>query len=191
MALPERESYTEAEYLAFERESEFKHEYIDGQIVAMTGGTGNHSAIAVSTGGWLSMQLPASSCRVYNSDMRVRAMGTYTYPDLSVVCGEPPHFEDEHNDTLLNPVLIGEVLPPSTERFDRGLKFYRYRAIPTLQAYLLIWQSEPHIEQYVRQPTGEWLLSEVVGLDHTLALPSIDCDLPLAMAYKFIQFEDL
>lgn len=188
MALPERETYTEAEYLTFERESEFKHEYIDGQILAMMGGTGNHSMIAVAIAVTIGNQLDERKCRPFNSDMRVRALNAYTYPDFSVVCGEV-QYADEREDTVLNPTLIIEVLSPSTEGFDRGEKFQRYRWIPSLQEYVLVAQNRPYIERFTRQPSGEWLLAEAMGLDATIDLPAIGCSLPLTSVYRYVRFD--
>ena len=132
--------FTPDEYLAFERAARDKHEYYDGQVYAMSGGTRNHDRIAVSATRELATQLRGRRCDVLTSDMRVKvsATGLYTYPDASALCSEP-EFEDPRNvDVLLNPVLIVEVLSESTEGYNRGGKFAHYHRIATLQEYVLI-----------------------------------------------------
>ncbi|HMA34345.1 MAG TPA: Uma2 family endonuclease, partial [Chloroflexia bacterium] len=130
MAAPIRpHSYTPAEYLAYERQADYKSEYLAGQIVAMSGVSWEHSLINTNLLRVLSTQLLDRPCTAHASDLRVKvqAQGMYTYPDIVVVCGEP-QFEDAQVDTLLNPTLIVEVLSPSTEAYDRGAKFGYYRA---------------------------------------------------------------
>ncbi|MEL6272156.1 MAG: Uma2 family endonuclease, partial [Chloroflexota bacterium] len=129
-------------------------------------------------------------CRGYTTDMRVRVTPQmYTYPDIIVVCGDP-QFADDQFDTLLNPTLIIEILSPSTERYDRGRKFAYYRALPTLQEYVLIAQDEPRIQRYLRRTDDEqWLFTEAAGLGATLAPTSIDCTLTLADVYDRIDFD--
>lgn len=189
MALPQPNNYmTEAEYLAFDDESDVKHEYIQGEIYAMTGASGNHNAICAYTMSALIQRLGDKPCTVYASDLRVNAAGLYTYPDVSVVCGES-QFAEGVFDTLVNPTVLIEVLSPSTERNDRGIKLHHYRQIPTLQTYLLIAQDMAQIERYERQDTDNWLYTVVSGLDGVLDLSSIGCTLPLADVYRKINFE--
>ncbi|MGQ9889013.1 MAG: Uma2 family endonuclease [Aggregatilineales bacterium] len=180
---------TEAEYLAFERASEFRHEYFAGAVFAMTGASEAHNLIAANVLVSLRNQLRGRSCRVYIADMRVKvaATGLYTYPDLSVVCGEA-RFADNKLDTLLNPAVIIEVLSPSTEAYDRGRKFQHYRQIETLREYLLIAQDSPRIERYLRRDDGAWLLTDAHGLDAALHLPAIGCALALAEVYEQVTF---
>ena len=140
-------------------------------------------SIAVNIAGELHSQLKKRSCEAYINDMRVKAAEapSYHYPDITVVCGKP-QFEDGQMDTLLNPTLLIEVLSPSTEAYDRGGKFARYRKIPTLREYLLVTQDQPSIERYQRQ--GDvWILSEAVGLEASVTLESIDCVLSLREVY--------
>lgn len=177
----------EAEYLAFERESEVKHEFIDGHIYAMRGASEAHNLITGSTYAALYTQLRGRPCKVYPSDMKVRMHGSYAYPDITVVCGEA-QFKDDQRDILLNPTLIIEVLSPNTERYDRGLKFQHYRQLESLREYLLIAQDKPHIEHYVRLESGLWQLSDARGLDATLDLTSIGGSLTLAEVYEQIAF---
>ena len=182
---------TEAEYLEFERASELKHEYYNGEIFAMTGASEEHNSICMSAGFLLYGQLRNRPCRVYQSDMKVKveAAKLYTYPDLVVRCGEA-QFVDDKFDTLLNPVVIIEVLSPSTERYDRGDKFGHYRKIPTLREYLLVSQNKPHIERYLRQDDGKWEFSDATGLDAIVELSSIDCTLPLSEVYEQVTFTE-
>ena len=172
------------EYLAMERAAEFKNEYVDGHIRAMTGASREHTLLAFNIAGILAPQLKNRPCEAYLNDMRVKAelARSYRYPDVAVVC-EPPRFEDGCFDTLLNPTLLVEILSPSTELIDRGEKFSGYRLIPSLREYLLIAQNAPCIERYARQDNGGWLLTVTEGLDSTVNLEAIDCALPLREAY--------
>lgn len=181
---------TEEAYLEFEQTSVGKHEYFHGEIYAMTGGTEAHNLLSGNTYAALHAQLRRRPCRVYNSDQRIKvqATGLYTYPDVTIVCGQP-QFMDQLRLTLLNPTVIIEVLSPSTERYDRGMKFQNYRTIPTLQDYLLIAQDNHRIEHYIRQETGEWLLREAVGLAAQVTIHSIDCILSLEDVYEKVEFE--
>jgi Uma2 family endonuclease len=179
---------TEAEYLEFERASETKHEFYNGEVFAMAGATYEHNMIFAATLGSLYAQLRGKSCRVVPSDQRIRvATGLYTYPDLSVVCGEP-QFAPNAFDTIVNPIVIIEILSKSTEAYDRGDKFQHYREIDTLQTYILISQTKPRIEGYTKGEDGKWTLSDAVGLEAILELPSINCTLALADVYENVTF---
>lgn len=182
---------TPAEYLAFERQSDIKHEYFRGDLFAMSGASRQHVRIAVNATIVLGNQLARRGCDVFNSDMRVKVSptGLYTYPDLAIVCGRP-RFEDKELDTLLNPSVIIEILSKSTEAYDRGEKFAQYRTLETLTDYLLISQTRPHIERFTRQEGGLWLLSESIGLDAVMPIESIQCQLPLAEVYDRVEFEE-
>ncbi len=182
--------WTEAEYLAFERASQEKHELIDGEIVAMSGASENHNLIATNTLSSLFTQLRKGSCKIYPSDMRVRVgkYRQYTYPDMSIVCGKPI-FADDQKDTLLNPTALIEVLYPSSEGYDRGDKFALYRTLTTLQEYILISQNRVRIERYVRQPDNQWLLSEIQQPDDRMELTSVGCTLAASDVYEQINFE--
>jgi Uma2 family endonuclease len=183
--------YTPEEYLAMEREAEFKSEYLDGEIIAMSGASERHNLIVANLIIELGTQLKGRACKLYTSDMRVdvRERGLYAYPDVIVVCGDA-RFRSGKMDNLLNPTLIIEVLSKSTEYYDRGQKFIKYRRIESLQEYLLVAQDEPRIEQYLRQPSNEWLLSEFNGLETTIQLPSINCHLNLADVYDKVSFPE-
>jgi Uma2 family endonuclease len=181
---------TEAGYLAFDRESEIKHEFIDGRVYAMSGASEAHNLIAGSIYVSLYTQLRGRPCKVYASDMKVRTPSTrsYTYPDISVVCDDA-EFDGDSRDILLNPTVVIEVLSPNTERFDRGRKFQRYRELESLQEYVLVAQDSPHVERFARQDNGLWQLSEVHGLQASLSLTSIACALRLADIYEQIDFD--
>lgn len=172
------------EYLAFERASEEKHGLVEGTIVAMSGASMTHNRVVLDTATLLAQSLRGGPCEPFAGDMRVKveALDQYTYPDVVVVCGEP-ELEDEHFDTLTNPVVIVEVLSPSTERHDRGAKARGYREIPSLQALVLLAQDEPFAEVYERHGDGFWRFHDVQGLDAVLELPAIDARLPMAEIY--------
>ena len=184
MALPMNRGWTSDDYLAFERASELRHELINGEIYAMTGASLEHNTISTNIVITLGIQLRGQSCDLYSSDMRVKISRTdYCYPDVVVVCGTP-ELEDSHGDTLLNPVVVFEILSPSTEPYDRGEKFQRYRSIPSLQVYILVSQESPRLEMFTRHDSdGTWVLSEAMVLTDTLSIPVIDCTLPLSEVY--------
>ena len=179
---------TPEEYLAAERAGDQKNEYYQGEVFAMVGASFQHVGIAANLLASLHGQLQGGPCRAFQSDLRVKVSrtGLYTYPDVGVVC-DPPQFDDNQNDTLLNPRVIIEVLSPSTESYDRGKKFAHYRTIENLTEYLLVSQDQPRVEQYVRQPNGDWLMHEATELTETIHLPSVDCDLKLSDVYAKIE----
>jgi Uma2 family endonuclease len=179
---------TPEDYLALERSAEYKSEYFNGEIFAMTGASEPHNTIVLNIGSEIRQHLKKRPCKAYANDMRVKVSptGLYTYPDLVVVCGKG-QFDDAHLDTLLNPTLIIEVLSDSTEAYDRGRKFEHYRRLESLAEYVLIAQHRPHVESYRRQPDQQWLLTECTGLDATLRLQSIDCALALAEIYDKVE----
>lgn len=173
------------EYLVRERAAEYRSEYVHGEIRAMTGASPDHGRIALSIGMALQGQLRGGPCEAFLNDLRVKIPGTrdYVYPDVVVVCG-PPETEDEHDDSLLNPTVIVEVLSPSTQVYDRTEKWEMYRRLPTLREYLLVAQDRPRVERYVRQGGGLWLFSETEGRDEVLRLESIGCTLALRDVYE-------
>jgi Uma2 family endonuclease len=172
------------EYLRLERQAEYKSEYLNGEIFAMSGASREHNLIAGNIVGELNQQLRGKPCEVYPSDMRVKvtATGLYTYPDVIVVCGEPK-FEDQYVDTLLNPTFLVEVLSQSTERYDRIAKTSYYRTLDSLAEHLLVAQDEVRLEQYVKQANGQWLQFEYTALDTVADLQSITCSLALRDVY--------
>jgi len=180
-----RKKITEAQYLKMERAAETKHEFLDGEVYAMTGASQRHNLVTGSTFASLYNQLRGRPCQVYPSDMRVKVAetGLYTYPDISVACGRA-ELADENRDTLLNPVLIIEILSKSTAGYDRREKFSQYRRIPTLNDYLLISPTRCLVEHYLRQPDGKWLLTEYNDLADVIELSSIGCRLALSDVYE-------
>lgn len=198
MSLPKsRTLFTEGEYLAIERASEERHEYLDGRIYAMAGESDDHNTICVNLARELSLQLKGTSCRTHTQNMKVRSgpepkplhspKGFFSYPDALVVCGDKV-FHDQFRDVLLNPSVIIEVLSRSTEAFDRGDKFLRYRTwLPTLSDYVLVSQTAPLIEHY-RQQGEDWILSTIEGLADSLNISSINCTLKLQEIYDGVSF---
>lgn len=184
MASKPIEHFTPEQYIAAERESAYKSEYIDGEIVEMVGASEPHNLIVTNVVAELGLQFKGRQCRVYSSDMRVdvRESGLYAYPDVVALCGEPILADDEQ-DNLRNPTVIIEVLSKSTEAYDRGKKFMKYRRIESLMEYVLIAQDRHHVEHYVRQEHGGWLLSESTELGGEIYLSSIDCHLLLSAIY--------
>src|SRR5271157_1026194 len=180
---------TPEEYLEIERKAEFKSEYYQGEMFAMAGAGWAHNRIAANAIIALGVGLRSGPCQVTPSDMRVQvsATGLYTYPDVVIVC-EEPQFLDGRRDTLLNPTLIVEVLSPSTEAYDRGLKFENYRSLPSLEEYLLIAADRIHIDRYTRRPDGQWLLTSASKPEETLDLESVGCRLAVADLYEKVDF---
>lgn len=181
---------TPEEYLTAERESEYKSEYVDGVVYAMTGARINHIRIVGNITTRLNIQLETRPCSVLPSEMKVRMPDSrkFFYPDVTVVCGEP-EFHDERTDIILNPVLLVEVLSDSTEKFDRGLKFQAYQTLESLREYLLVAQDRVFVEQYVRGAGGKWTYSATIGPESMLALPSIECTLRLADVYHKVKLD--
>lgn len=198
-AIP-RKKLTETEYLAIERAAEFRSEFYNGEMFPLQGSGGplgmagakfDHNRIKENLSFELTKSLKGGPCQSLSSDMRVRvsATGLYTYPDVVVVCG-PPEFADENRDTLLNPIIIIEVLSPSTEKYDRGEKFRQYQQIESLQELVLIAQDEPAIERFVRQADGSWPSTETTGMEGSFAFHSIPVTLPMAAIYDGVTFPD-
>ena len=185
-----RRRFTPLEYLELERRAQYKSEFLDGQIYAMAGASPRHNTIAVNTTAELVVQLRGRPCRVFGSDMKVRIPDgqLYSYPDLTVVCGEP-RYHDDHGDVLLNPKVLIEILSPSTEEYDRESKFDRYDQIETFTDYLLISQSTPRIEHFTRGQEGTWVRTVSTGLDAVQALSSIECVLKLKDVYDRVDFD--
>lgn len=185
MASRPKAHLTPEEYLALERAAPTKSEYLRGEVYRVAGASEAHNLISFNLQGQLYLQLRGRPCKSYASDMRVHIPATtlYTYPDLTVVCGEA-RFDDDKRDTLTNPLLVIEILSPSTEAYDRGEKFAHYRRLLSLQEYLLVAQDKVRVEHYVRQADGSWRYASVEGLDASLTLPSIGVTLRLADIYE-------
>jgi Uma2 family endonuclease len=189
MSTRHKTSITPQEYLALEREAETKSEFYAGEVFALAGASPRHNLIAGNVLAAIHTQLKNRDCKVFPSDLRVKVPGIpyYTYPDVTVVCGELK-LEDEHQDNLVNPVAIFEVLSTSTERRDRGSKFESYRRIESLREYILIAQDTHRVEQYSKQPDETWVFSETTDADGTLKLASIGCELGLNDIYAQVDF---
>src|SRR5258708_5016376 len=179
---------TSQEYLALEREAEYKSEFYKGEVFAFAGASERHNLIAANFLATIHRQLRSSPYRAYPSDMRITIPQTphYTYADVVVVCGQP-ELDDDFKDNLLNPIVIVEVLSPATERYDRGKKFESYQRIASLMEYVLVSQDRPRVEQFLRQPDGRWLYSET-SAEGSIKLTSIDCELSLTDIYEKVQF---
>src|ERR1017187_4534726 len=185
MATHPKSYLTPEQYLEIERKAEFKSEYYQGEMFAMSGAREGHNLIVWNLAAELHRQLRKKPCRAYINDMRVRvnATGLYTYPDVTAVCGEPK-FLDDTRDTLLNPSLIVEVLSPSTEAYDRGRKFEHYRSVESVSEYLLVSSERVSAELYTRQPDGRWLLTAAAHMEDSLDLQSVGVHLALADLYE-------
>ncbi|MBI3683927.1 MAG: Uma2 family endonuclease [Acidobacteria bacterium] len=180
--------FTMEEYLARERAAAFKSEYIHGEIVAMAGGTPRHSLIIGNMQYALSRRLEHSPCHVFNADLRVcvQVGDLVTYPDVTVLCG-PAQFLDDKEDTLINPTVLVKVLSLSTRNYDRGEKARLYRAVRSLQEYLLIDPVPVEIEHGRRMPNGNWELATVRSRDHILELTSTGCSIPIEEIYRNVE----
>jgi Uma2 family endonuclease len=187
-AAESRQRLTEEEYLASERLSATRHEFFNGEIFAMAGGTANHSLIATNLLTRLSSLLQ-KRCLVFNSDLRVKVQNTglYTYPDAIAVC-DRPELAGDKQDILLNPSLIAEVLSETTEAYDRGEKFRHYQTIPSLQTYLLVSQDKPQVEQFRRLENLRWEYTQSTGLESSLELSAHSIALNLGEIYANITF---
>ena len=188
MAIETTKRMSVAEYLAWEQSQECKHEYIDGEIIEMTGGTLTHSLIKVNVGGTLYALLDDATYVLCNSDMRLRVAATrYVYPDFSIVRGEPK-LEDETQLTLLNPCFVIEVSSPSSATYDRVDKLGYYFDAPSIEACLIIEQDRIHADLFTRADEG-WLLRGFTDVEDVIPLPMLGCELPLAQVYRGIAFE--
>lgn len=182
---------TPEQYLELERAAQdVRSEYYNGRMYAMSGASYRHVMLISSLSHHLRNGLAGRACSVGTNDLRVRVSpaGLYTYPDVVVICGDP-RFADREADTVLNPTLIIEVLSPLTEAYDRGFKFAQYRALESLREYALVSQSEPRIEIFRRQPSGDWLLSESAGMEAVCRFDSVGCTVTMKDAYDKVTFE--
>lgn len=202
MSLPQTQiRYTEDQYLSIEREADERHEYLDGQIYALAGESPEHGAICANLTTEIALQLRGTPCQAFAKDMRVRSgplprrrysqKGLYSYPDLMVVCGEM-QFLDENRDVIINPKVIIEVASPSTEAFDYGEKFWRYRTFnPSLTDYVIISQNRPSIEHFALREDGLWMIADsVIELSGSVHITSINCTLQLAEIYDRVELPE-
>jgi Uma2 family endonuclease len=181
---------TPAEYIQLEEQTGERYEYWNGEVFAMSGGTLPHNLIAAKLNRKIGSLIEGKGCEVVGSDQKVvvLATGLETYPDLTVYCGQP-HLAGANSLALANPVLLAEVLSPSTEAYDRGDKAAHYRRIPSLQEYLLIAQDRVRVERYRRVGNNDWLLSEFTALTDVIELNSLAILLPVAALYADVPLE--
>ena len=186
---------TPEEYITLERKAipdadTVRSEYMNGEIIAMSGASLAHNLITGNVFANLYIRLRDSGCLAFANEMRVSipSVNSYFYPDVGVVC-EEPRFEDDVFDTLLNPIVIVEVLSPSTEAYDRGDKFAHYRQLQSLQEYVLVSQDKVRVDHYVRH-AAQWILTDFQNLDQQLPLTSIQCELPLHEIYERVPFPE-
>jgi len=196
----ERFLATPEEYLAFEEQAEEKHEWWDGEVIAMPGTTDRHGLINANLIGEVHQRLKGGPCAVRTGDVRVRTpvfrrqqgqRGLYAYPDATVVCGKAEFDRGiTGSDTITNPTLLVEVLSPSTERNDRHDKLERYQTIDSFREYVLVAQNVPAVQVFLRRENGDWKIAWYRGLDAVARLDSVDVDLPLAEVYANVTFDD-
>jgi len=186
-ALPDHHM-TREEYYALEERGLGKHEYLQGHIFAMTGGSMAHSRIAVNISATLNAQLRGKPCQTLNSDFRIKitATGLETYPDVSVIC-RPLQFVEDRRDVATNPVVIVEVLSPSTEEYDRGTKFKHYRTIPSLRAYLLVSQEQMLVEHWTRQDEHTWVIHDYTAPDQEFRIEAIGVTMKMTDIYDGVE----
>lgn len=178
------------EYLAYEDPTGQRYEFRNGEMIAMAGGTEQHSVIAINVGGELRNRLRGTPCRPYSSDLRVQVGSKYYYPDCTVVCGAPEfQLSGTRRVAVRNSKLIIEILSESTEAIDRGEKFSDYRTIESFQQYVLISQARPMVETFLRQDDGAWRFATFTGLKTVATLSALGIDLPLSEIYAGVEFE--
>jgi Uma2 family endonuclease len=189
-AAPERK-LTVAEYLAFERTAEQKHEFLDGELFVKARASREHNVVKENLIGELFVRLKGGPCRTFSSDQRVKVArtGLYTYPDLMIVCG-PPEYDPDDRDTFVNPQVVIEILSPSTEAYDRGAKFRHYQKLPPVREYVLVSQDQMQVELFVRQPDEKWMLTTFDGAEGEFTLATVPVRLPLADVYRGVEIPD-
>ena len=181
--------YTPEEYLELEEQAEYRSEYRDGEIIAMTGGTTNHNKIALNFAASLKYGLRKKNYDVYISDVRlwIPRYRQHTYPDIMVIQGEPI-YTGANTTTVMNPLLIAEVLSKSTSNYDQSDKFMYYRSIPEFKEYILINQYQYHVMQYVKTDDGKWIFTELQSESDILTLETIDFQIALSDLYEQVNF---
>lgn len=182
---------TADEYLRFERDAEFRSEYVDGQVVPVTGGTADHSLITANTIFSLKTVLAKKTCRVFDSSLMVmlRRESSYAYPDVTVVCGKP-EFLSPTSETLVNPKVIVEVLSPTTRNYDLGDKARLYWQLPSLAGLLLVDQDRVWIEYWSREPGGKWERDVITDLADVVKIRALECELPVSEIYAQVELGD-
>jgi len=188
----EQHYFTEEQYLALEETAEDKNEYLDGEIIPMTGGSTNHNQIAGNLYIALSLALKKQNYRIFIGDVRlwIAKVRLYTYPDVMIILGEP-QYHNNRTDMITNPQVIVEVLSKSTKNYDRGDKFKLYKTIPSFREYILIDQTQINVEQYSKTENKRWLYSEYDEEDTALVFNSFEVEVPLSDVYEQVNFEEV
>lgn len=192
-AVPKKPKLTEAEYLAIERDAEFKSEFYNGEMFAMAGASREHNGVKENLNGELYGRLKSGGCRTYSSDMRVKVKrtGLYTYPDIVIVCGDPEFEVIQGVDTLLNPQVVFEILSDTTERYDRGLKFLNYQLLPSVMEYVLVSQDRKLVQRFVRQLDETWVLTTFDDPDGTFSLSTVVVSIAMADVYRNVDIVEV
>ena len=185
-------TYTAEEYLALELESDLRHEFRNGAVVELTGGTPEHNEIVRMFIFLLTASLRKQPYSIFVTDQRlwIPAVKLYTYPDV-MVTPKPPELQPDRKDTVMNPILIAETLSQSTQNYDRGDKFAAYRTMESFQEYVLIDQYRPQVDHYVKQSVDQWLLTTYRGLEASFRLPAVGVEMALADLYEAVEFNKL
>lgn len=188
-----KRKYTIEEYIELYKNSEERFEYFDGEIFSMASGKIAHGGIAANINREIGNLLKGRPCQVFGGDTAIRTVKAHPFrlPDVSVVCGDPIIEEFQGIEMLVNPLLICEVLSPSTADYDREEKFLVYQAVESFQEYLLVEQNRPHVTRYLRQPDGQWLRADIIGLESSVKLESLGVELPLSEIYRLIKFPEM
>lgn len=188
-----KRKYTVEEYIELLKNSDDRFEYFDGEIVSMAGGKFSHGSVGANLVRAIGNLVAERPCQVLNGDVAIKTVRAhpFRYPDVSVVCGEPVIEAFQGIEMLVNPILICEVLSPTTANYDREEKFLVYQAIESFQEYLLVEQQRPHVTRYLRQTSGDWLRSDIIGLNSEVKLASLNVTVPLSEIYRMVKFPAL
>jgi Uma2 family endonuclease len=185
-----KRKYTVEEYIELLKNSEERFEYFDGEIFSMAAGKITRGGITSNLIYALRDKLSDRPCQVFGGDVALKTTRAYPFrlPDVSVVCGEPVTEDFQGIEMLVNPLLICEVLSPTTASYDREEKFMVYQGVESFQEYLLVEQDRPHVTRYVRQPDGQWLRADIIGLESAVRLETLGVELQLSEIYRMIKF---
>ncbi len=188
MQVPTKTYYSPAEYLELETQAGQRSEYLDGQIIHMAGGKPNHNQLAINLTSTLNYNLRREPYRVFMSDLRlwIPNCRLYTYPDVMVV-NTPLIFAENRQDTIVNPIIIAEILSDSTEKYDRGDKFRMYRTIPDFREYLLISQTAMQVEKFTKNDSDQWVLSEYATKESIITFDSFELEISLDDLYDRVE----
>lgn len=187
----DKKNYTFDDYLRFEETTNQRHEYRDGEIIEMTGGTINHNRLALNFAAYLIFALEDPQYNTFIADVKlwIESHKIATYPDVMLIVGDPVYYGNNQT-TVTNPSLIVEVLSKSTQYYDQGDKFFYYRSLLELQEYILIDQSQYHVTQFNKTNDGKWLLSDCIGENAVLKLTTVDIEIKMQDLYRRVKFEE-